>query len=121
MWLGAEENPTEEGHHRDDDYDRYKIRSDAIGQALQGRTAALCFADEFHDLRERGFSADAFRFHDEAAAGVQRASNNPGAGGCLDWHRFTGHHRFIHGASAFADDSVHRNSLARTNAQTVTA
>ena len=119
--LGAEENPTEEGHDRNDNYGRHKIRGDAIGQALERRAAALCFADEFHNLRKRSFAADALRFHDEAAAGVQRSAGDLVARGFFNWHGLTRYHRFIDGARAFANDPIDGNALARTDTEAVAA
>ncbi len=107
--------------HRDDNYGRHKIRGDTIGQTLERRTAPLRFADEFHNLRKRGFTANPLGFHDETPAGVQRSAGDFVAGRFFNRHRFTGHHRFIDGACAFADHAVDRNAFAGTNTEPVPA
>ena len=77
------------------------------------------FADELHDLRERGFVADTLGFHDEAAAGIQRAAGDLVAFRFFGGHRFPGKHRFVDSATLFADHAVNRDPLAGAHAQLV--
>src|SRR6266403_5249617 len=95
------------------------MRGDAIGESLQWGAAALGFADEFYDLRERGLAAAALGFHDETAAAVQRSAGNFVAERFFDGHRLAGHHRFIDGAGAFADHAVDGNSFAGANSEAI--
>src|SRR6267378_3625668 len=119
--LRTEKYPAEKGQNRDGNHDWHKIRRDAISEALHWRAAALGFADEFHDLREHGFAADALRFHDETAAGVQRSAGDLIACALFDRHGFTGYHRFVDGARAFPYRAVDGNTLSWTDAQPVAA
>ena len=98
-----------------------EVGGDSVGETLHRGAAALGFADQLHDLREHRFAADAFGFHDETAAGIQRAAGDFIAGGFFDGHRFASDHGFIHGASAFADCAVNGDALAGAYAQAVAA
>src|SRR5258708_29142444 len=94
---------------------------DAVGQTRERRSAALSFAAKFHNLRKRGFPADALRFHDETAAGVQRSAGDFVARRFFYWHGLAGHHRFINCARSFTDHAVDRNALTWTHAEPLTA
>ena len=90
--LRAEKEPAEESQGGSEYDGGNKVRSDAVGEALHGRAAALRFADEFHDLREHRFTAHALRFHDETAAGVQGAAGDAVGDDFFDRHWFAGDH-----------------------------
>ena len=120
-WFRTKERPSQEREERGDDYCRNKVRRNFVGQALHRRTAALGFADEFHDLREHGLAAHAFCFHHETAAGIQGSSSDLVACGLFHRHGFAGHHRFIDGAGTFADHAVNGHTFARADAQAVVA
>ena len=79
--CGPEQAPSHKGQRRDGNHHRHEPGSDAIGQALNRRAAALRLAHQLHDLRQQGFAADAFRAHDERTGAVD---------GCADhfaaWH-----------------------------------
>ena len=119
--LGTKEQPAKESQGRRHHHGWNKVRSGAIREPLHWRAAALRFAHELHDLRKRGFAAHALRFHDEAAAGIQRAASDRVTGALFDGHRFARDHRFIHRARAFANHAVHGNAFARADAQPVAA
>ena len=50
MW--AEESPDDEGHERDQDHCRNKIRGDCVRQMLDGRAAPLGLAHHLDDPGE---------------------------------------------------------------------
>ena len=66
-----------------------------VGQALNGRAAALCLRDHFHNLREHGFAADAVRFEYDAAGLIHRAAGDAIASRFFNWHRLASDHRFV--------------------------
>src|SRR6266849_2883332 len=102
------------GNHR-----RNEIAGNFVGQALHRRATALGLADELHDLRQHGFTADAFRFHDKTSTGIQRSADDFVACGFFGGHGFASDHGFIDGAGTFANHSIDRHTLAGTNTQAV--
>src|SRR5207302_1716806 len=119
--LWAEQDPACKREDCNGDHRRDKISRDAVGKSLQRRAAALCFADEFHNLRQHRFAAYALRFHDETAAGVQRSTGDFIASAFFDWHGFASHHGFIDGARAFENGAIHGDALARAYTKFVAA
>src|SRR5437773_456239 len=84
-----------------------EVRRGCIGEPLNGRAAALCFADHAHDLREQRFTADALRLHYEAARSIHRAACNGVTLAFLHWNRLACDHRLINRACTFEDYSIH--------------
>ena len=119
--FGAKEGPAQEGEDGGRHYCRNEIDGNLVRQTLQRRSAALRLADELHNLCQHRFWADSFRFHDQAAAGVQRSTSDLVACGLFDRHGFARHHRFIDGACAFPYRPVGRYALTWTDAESVSA
>jgi len=95
--LGTEERPAGECQDSRANYGWNEVAGYSVSQPLHRRTAALGFADEFHNLREKRFIANAFGAHHETSAGVQRAARDFVACRFFRRHRFAGDHRFIDG------------------------
>src|SRR5712672_2858941 len=104
--LRPKKEPAEKRHNRGDNHGGHKIRRYAIGKTLQRSTAALGFADELHNLRERRFASDALCLHDKTAAGVQCAAGHFVTRRFFNGHGFASHHRFIHSAGAFVNCAI---------------
>src|SRR5258708_32639599 len=85
-----------------------------MGATRGRRSAAMSLVEKLHNLGKGGFTADALRFHDETAAGVQRSAGDFVARGFFYWHGLAGHHRFINCARSFTDHAVDRNALTWT-------
>ena len=117
--LRPEKYPDQESDRGGGDDRGHEVGSDSIGQTLHWCAAALGFADELHDLGEHGFVADALGYHDEAAAGVERASGDLVTFGFLGGHRFAGQHRFVDCAGAFDDHAIDGHVLTGPYAQLV--
>ena len=119
--LWAEQDPACKREDRRHNHCRHKVGRDAVGKSLQRRAAALGFANEFHNLCQHRFAADALRFHDETAAGVQRSTGDFIASTFFGWHGFASHHGFIDGARAFENGAIHGDALARAYTKFVAA
>ena len=119
--FGAEEGPAQEGEDGRRHYCRNEIDGNLVRQALQRRSAALRLADQLHNLCQHSVWAYSFRFHDQAAAGVQRSTCDLVARGLFDRHGFARHHRFIDGACAFPYRPVDRYALTWADAESVSA
>ncbi len=118
--LGTGEAPSDRGDHGDDEDGRHEPRRHDVGQALDGRAAALRLADALDDLREEGVAPDPLCLDDERSGLVERGSDDAFPLRLLDRYRLPRDHRLVDGAAARFDDAVHGDLLARPDPETVT-
>ena len=116
---GAVGEPEPERGHGDGDDDGDEHGGDAVGEALHGGLAGLCFGDEAGDLGQRGVGADPGGPHDEAAAGVDGRPGDRVTGCDLDGDALAGEHRGVDGRGAGLDDPVGGDLLARPDDEAV--
>jgi hypothetical protein len=117
--LWSNEGPRDKRENCCGDYCGDENGGDFVGKTLHRGAAALRFADESYDLRERGFASDAFASHDEAAAGVERAAGELVADGFFYWHWFAGDHGFVYGAGAFEQRAIYGDAFSWPNAKAI--
>src|SRR5580692_10165447 len=117
--LWTEEEPRDESN----DCDRYDNRDKpfrhAVGEALDGSAAALRLAYKLHDAGEHGFGSDSLGAHDERTGTVDGGSDDFTVGRLLRWHRLAANHRFVNGAVAFEERTVHRDFFSWTHAKAI--
>src|SRR5437879_648197 len=113
------DQPGSERQHGDRDHRWHEPGSDGVGQALDGRAAALGLGDHLDDARQHGVGADLVGGHDEGAGAVDRAADHLRAGLLGDRHGLAGDGRFVDRARALAHRAVDRHLLARPHAQPV--
>ena len=114
--------PDRPGDERDDggrNDQRHEPAGDLIGEPLDGRAAALGLRHHLHDLRQHRVAANLVGAHHEGAALVHRAADHPVARALADRHGLPGQHGFIDRAPPLDDLAVHRDLLARPDAQPV--
>ena len=117
--LGTEHRPGREGDNGDCDHDGNEPARDLVGQALDGRAAALRLGHHLDDAREHGVAPDLLGPHDEAAGRVQRARDHLGAALLRDRHGFAGDHRFVERRAAVDQLAVDRYFFSGPDAQTI--
>ena len=117
--LRTEEEPREESDNRGCDHGGHEPFGHAVGEALDGSTAALGLADELHDARQQGFAADALGFHDEGAGAVDGGTDDFAVRGFFDRHGFAGDHGLVNRTAAFEQDAIDGDFFSGTHAQTV--
>jgi len=83
------------------------------------RRALRCASLRVSQFAQGSFTANRSASMMKLPAGVQRSAGDFVAGRLFNRHRFTGHHRFIDGACAFADHAVDRNAFAGTNSEPI--
>ena len=71
-----EQRPGYKGDNGDHDHRRHKIARDPVGQALNGRAAALGAGHHLHNLGQHGVPAHLVRTHDETALLVDAAADH---------------------------------------------
>ncbi len=114
-----EDRPRGEGENRDRDNQGHEPARDLVGEALDGRAAALRFRHHPNDLGQHGLAADPVCAHYEGAARVHRSADHPIADRLADRHRFPGQHGLIDCASPLDDFAVHWDLLAWPHPQCV--
>ena len=117
--LGPPDRPGDEGGDGCRNDQGHEPAGDLIGEALDGRAAALSLRNHLHDLRQHRVAAYSVGAHHEGAALVHRAANHPVAGALADWHRLPGQHGFIDRAPPLDDLAIHRDLLTRPHPQPI--
>ena len=110
--LGSDKPPNKKRDDRDCDNRGDEPTSHFVGQSLDGCAAALRLRDHLHDLRKDGFTADTFRFDDNAAGLINGAAGDTVVFCFFHGHRFTGDHRFVDARSSFDDATINRYLFA---------
>ena len=106
----------------DEEHGRDEHLGDAVGEALDGRLAALGPPDEVDDAGERRVAADGRGAHDERAGRVARRADDLGPGSDLDRDRLAGEHARVDRRGALDEDAVDRHASrpARTRRRSPT-
>ena len=114
-WLRAEQQPDQEGQHRQRHHHRHKPHGDAIDQALDRQLAALRLLDHADDLRQHRRFAYGGGAEGEGAGLVDGAAGHAGASSLLHRHRLARDHAFIDPAVAIGHLAIDRHAFARTH------
>ena len=118
---GCGPNPahSRECQRRGDQYCGNEVAGYLVGQALDWRAAALGLGYRPYDLGQQGVGPNPGRAQDQRSGSVDGAAGYRAAALFRGGHGLPGQHGLIHRAVAFLYLAVHRNLLARSDAQAV--
>ena len=118
--LGPPQTPADERHDCNRNHGGHEISRQPVGEPLYRRTTALCLAHHADNLRQHRFAAHPISAYHETPGPVDRGSDDRIIDDLFNRNWFAGDHRFVHGATSFDHDAVHRNPIAGTHAEGVT-
>ncbi len=118
--LRTDRGPHDKRHDGGQHHRWHEVRGNDVGEALDGRTAALSLGDHRHDPRQERVVADFVGPHEEAAVAVERRADNGITGLFVHGNRLTGDHRLVDQARALDHAAVDRDFLARPHAHDIT-
>ena len=74
--FGAKDAPSEQSEQRNADHHHDEVTGDDVGQALHRCARTLRLRDHLHDERQHGLRADFLGADHQAAAGIERRSDD---------------------------------------------
>ncbi len=119
FWLRPKPHPEDEGKRRSCQHHRHEDARHLVGEPLNGRAAALGFANHIHDLPKQRIASNSLGAHDETAGAVDGAACHFIADGLFHRERFASDHGLFHARVTLYNGAIHGHLFPWNHAQPV--